>query len=198
MLLPQEIHALDASAIQAYNARAKNKFQLHVDMGPSPYEGDIENSPIVLLLANPGFDHTSSLQDHQFAAPGWPLSGLHEQAPIGMRNWWRPRLRTLCADYGDKYIAGRIAALQINPWACANFDSSLRLPSRAKLLGIAEGAAKRGATLIVMRARRLWLESDILRAHPHLYGTKSPRCSYVTERNLGMEAWGKIRDALER
>ena len=195
-MLLREIHEGDIGAIDRYNAKAQDQFKLRPELGPCPFEGDIQSSPIVLLLANPGFDENSSLGDHKFKAEGWPLAGLHTNAPKGMRDWWRPRLRVLCEKYGDQYISSKVAALQLNPWASTNFDASLRLPSQSKMLEIAEGAARRGAILLVMRAARQWLESDLLRAHPHLYGTKSPRCSYVTEPNLGAEVWGKINAAL--
>ena len=90
----------------------------------------------------------------------------------------------------------KVAALQINPWASTNFDATVRLPSQSKMLELAERAAERGAILLVMRAARLWLESDVIKNYPHRYSTKSPRCSYVTEANLGGEAWEKINAAL--
>lgn len=195
-MLLREIHEADFDAIGRYNANAKEQFKLRTELGPCPFEGDIRAAPIVLLLANPGFDKKSTVDDHKFKAEGWPLSGLHSDAPVGMRDWWRPRLRALCERFGDKYVSSKIAALQLNPWASTNFDSSLRLPSQDKMLRIAEDAAERGAIILVMRAARQWLESDVLRAHPHRYGTKSPRCSYVTEPNLGAEAWAKINAAL--
>jgi len=196
-LLIQEIHEFDIEAVGRYNAKAKDQFKLRPELGPCPFEGDIQTSPIVLLLANPGFDESSTLDDHKFKAEGWPLAGLHSDAPKGMCGWWRPRLRVLCEKYGDQYVSSKVAALQLNPWASTNFDSSLRLPSQDRMLEIAEGAAKRGAILLVMRAARQWLESDVLRKHEHRYGTKSPRCSYVTEANLGAEAWGKVNAALD-
>lgn len=195
-MLLREIHESDIEAIEQYNAKAKDQFKLRPELGPCPFEGDIRTSPIVLLLANPGFDENSSLDDHKFKAEGWPLAGLHSSAPKGMSGWWRPRLRVLCEKYGDQYVSSKVAALQLNPWASTNFDGSLRLPSQSKMLEIAEDAARRGAILLVMRAALQWLESDVLRTHPHRYRTKSPRCSYVTEANLGAEAWDKINAAL--
>ena len=195
-MLLHEIHSSDVDTIARYNAKAQEHFKLRAELGPCPFEGDIETSPVVLLLANPGFDERSSLDDHKFKVDGWPLASLHHSAPEGMRDWWRPRLRALCERYGDQYISSKVAALQINPWASTNFDSGLRLPSQSKMLEIAEGAARRGAVLLVMRAARLWLESDVVQAYPLRYCTKSPRCSYVSEANLGAEAWRKINVAL--
>ena len=197
-MLVHEICGADMAAIERYNSTAKEPFKLRTELGPSPFEGDIESSPIVLLFANPGFDETSSTADHHFTIDGWPLAGLHQRAPVGMRDWWRPRLRVLCERYGDQYISTKVAALQINPWASMKFDANLRLPSRRTMLEIAEGIVRRGAILVVMRAERQWLESDLLRTYRHRYRTRAPRCSYITEPNLGSEAWAKINSELSQ
>lgn len=193
-----EIHNLDIDYIASYNAKAKDQYRLRTELGPCPHEGNINSSPIVLLLANPGFDDNSSVDDHKFYIDGWPLAGLHETAPSGMKDWWRPRLRVLCERYGHQYISTKVAALQVNPWASTQFDSDLNLPSQGKMLEIAETAVQRGAILIMMRAAKFWLKSDVLRNHPLLYTTKSPRCSYLTEANLGAEAWREINFALQQ
>ena len=195
-MLLQEIYNSDIEAIRRYNSQAREQFKIRTELGPCPFEGDINSSPVVLLFANPGYDATSSIDDHKFKVDGWPLSGLHPKAPSGMRDWWIPRLRDLCKRYGDQYISTKVAALQINPWASTNFDSDIRLPSRSKMLELAESAAKRDAVIVIMRAERLWLESDCIKNYPHRYSTKSKRCSYITEGNLGNEAWKKINDVL--
>lgn len=184
--------------IANYNVTANGQYRLRTELGPCPHEGDINSSPIVLLLANPGFDEKSSSNDHKFFIDGWPLGGLHDTAPHGMRGWWQPRLRVLCERYGHQYISTKVAALQVNPWASTKFDGGLTLPSQQRMLEIAESAVERGAILIIMRAAKFWLKSALVRNHPSLFTTKSPRCSYVTEANLGAEAWLKINSVLEK
>jgi hypothetical protein len=193
-----EIRRLDMDHITNYNVRASEQYRLRTELGPCPNEGDINSSPIVLLLANPGFDENSSIDDHKFFVDGWPLGGLHDSAPLGMRDWWQPRLRVLCERYGHQYISTKVAALQVNPWASTKFDSNLNLPSQQKMLELAEVAVERGAILIMMRAAKFWLKSTSVRNHPSLYTTRSPRCSYVTEANLGAQAWFEINSALQR
>lgn len=186
----------DLTAIERYNARASEKYRLHPEMGPCPHEGNIDTAPVVLLLANPGHDATSTLDDHHFRIDGWPLAGLHQNAPVGMSGWWRPRLRSLCQRYGEQFISQNVAALQINPWASAKYDENLRLPSRSVLLGLAEAAAGRGAALIMIRASKAWLESGVLRQYEHIYRTNSALSSYVSEGNLSPEAWAYINEKL--
>lgn len=193
----EDIYKADIEAVLRYNMRASSLRALHPELGPSPYEGNIARAPVVLLLANPGFDERSSLLDHTFTAEGWPLAGLHESAPPGMRDWWRPRLRLLGERFGWQYVANRVAAMQLTPWASSKFDANLRLPSRAQLLKMAGAAARRGAVLIAMRQPALWQQDPDVRIHPDFYPTRSPLCSFVTPGNVGEQAWDRICQVMQ-
>lgn len=184
-------------AVERYNLKAKAHHILQTSMGPSPFEGDIYHSPVVLLLANPGFDEKSSQDDHHFRADGWPLAGLNDAAPVGMRSWWQPRLRQLCKIHGSRKVASNVAALQINPWASTQYHDTIRLPSQMLLLGLAEAAARRGAIIVMMRASKKWLTSSIIKEHAELFRTKSPRCSYVSEGNLQPHVWKLINEKID-
>lgn len=188
---------VDGAAIDAYNNRVVNEgYLLHPELGPSAFEGDLDNAPIVLLLANPGYDETTTKDDHSFARPGWPLGGLHPEAPAGLRNWWTARLGSLISRFGAQLVSQRVACLQLTPWASGRFDDGLRLPSRQRLLETAERVAQRGALLLVMRGERLWLEAPAVRAHPRRYRANSWRCSHVSEGNLPPDAWRQVLGAL--
>jgi len=189
--LADEIRRIDLSEIERYNLRARAEYRLHVELGPCPYEGDIASAPIVLLLANPGFDKTSTLQDHTFEHNGWPFAGLHPDAPKGVRDWLEKRLLGLIKEFGAQHVSQSIAALQITPWASKKFDSDLRLPSREQMLKLAEDATARGALIIVMRAEKLW-DQDERVAHGRWLKTKNPRCSYVSMGNLGEDGWRSV------
>lgn len=127
----------DAEAIESYNRKAPERFKLHAELGPSPFEGDVEAASVVLLLANPGFDEKSTLHDHTFRRDGWPLAGLHREAPSGLSDWWPQRLKALTDKFGTQHVSRHIAALQLTPWASNKFDASLRLPSRTRVLALA-------------------------------------------------------------
>lgn len=183
---------MDGVAIARYNAKAHGKRCLQTQLGPSRYEGAVETAPVILLLANPGFDETSCVGDHQFSVDGWPLSGLHPTAPVGMRDWWRPRLRKLCEIHGEQKVAQNVAAIQINPWASTKFDSNLLLPSRAAQIRLAESAAERGAVLVIIRAAAIWRGSEIIDRHSNTYRTNSYLSSFITPGNLPAQAWLEI------
>ena len=188
----------DAEAIELYNRKVPEKFKLHTELGPSPFEGDIRAASVVLLLANPGFDETSTLHDHTFRRDGWPLAGLHHEAPLGLREWWPKRLKALTEKFGVQHVSRQVAALQLTPWASSKFDTSLRLPSRTRLLKLAAKVAQRGAVLLVMRAERHWENSELVKHSLNRYRANSWLCSYVTQGNLPAAAWEKVNTALER
>jgi hypothetical protein len=199
LLAQENIARLDSSEIVRYNhnPRTADCYKLRTGLGPCAFEGDIDAARIVLLLANPGFDTTSTQDDHSFRRDGWPLAGLHPEAPVGLRDWWHKRLRGLIATVGAQAVSQCVAALQITPWASNEFDSGLCLPSRRVILSAASSLAKRNAILIIMRAERLWLASNAVDKSLNRFRVKSWRCSYVSEGNLGREAWRQMVSTIE-
>ena len=195
-LTSERLFALDSARLAIYNGRTSAKFQLHPELGPSPYEGDIDSAPVILLLANPGFDSTSTLDDHYFKRDGWPLSGLHPDAPPGLRKWWRARLNHLILQFGVQRVSQCVACIQITPWASPKFDAALRLPSRDLLLHAANQCAARGAVMLVMRAERLWLQAATLRASQRRFRVNSWLSSYVSPGNLPENAWPRVVEAI--
>ena len=195
-LSSERLSSLDGTKLASYNNRVGLEYQLRSELGPSAYEGDIDSAPVVLLLANPGFDETSTLDDHHFQRDGWPLSGLHPDAPPGLRNWWRARLDQLIVQFGAQRVSQRVACIQITPWASPKFDDSLDLPSRELLLEAANQCAARGAVMVVMRAERLWLQAEALRTTPLRFRVNSWRSSYVSPGNLPEIAWRSVVEAI--
>lgn len=49
-LLMNEIQKIDTQHVIEYNKRAKEEHKLHLEMGPSPFEGDIENAQLFYYL----------------------------------------------------------------------------------------------------------------------------------------------------
>ena len=189
---------VDIAAIEAYNRRAPAKFTLHPEMGPSPFEGNIESASVVLLLSNPGFDSSSTTADHQFKRNGWPLAGLHPDAPSGLRGWWTARLKPLISEFGAQVVSNQVAAMQLTPWASPKFDSSLRLPSRMRVLELVGNVAARGAVIVVMRSQALWCESERVANAANRHRVNSWRSSYVSPGNLSATGWQAVRAALHQ
>ncbi|WP_233850970.1 hypothetical protein [Paraburkholderia sp. HD33-4] len=154
---------LDRAAVQAYNARicgtkAAENYWLHEEMGPHPYDGDIRTARVILLLANPGYDSTSTLSDHRYRAEGWPMSSLHSGAAKGMRDWVAPKVAGLVERFGAQHIAKHVCMAQIHPWASANFDEKFDCPSKAVIAALVRQAHERGAIVVAGRQYGYWDE----------------------------------------
>ena len=189
----------DRDAIRVYNASASEDMQLHHELGASPYDGDFSRAPIVMLLANPGYDETAGANDHGFEREGWPLAGLHPEAPPGLRLRWHARLAALVDAFGAQHVANSVLALHINPWASRRFDSTLRLPSRRRMLHLAGDAVGRGALMMVLRAAELWTEHPEIAALPstHRVHARSWRAAHVHPDNIGDDAWVAVCERIE-
>ena len=185
-LLQEEICRLDAQKIDTYNSKRKvgSKFLLQKEIGPCPYEGDIEQARIVLLLANPSFtpnknNGTSySLEnDHKRneLQREWGIFSLQDDSNEAMRNWWRENLKQL------QQMSNRIAALQINAWASEQFDDSCKLESFSIMQAIAHEFAMRDVIFVVCRRYKQW--SEIL-GRSDMYRLNSYRRAYISKKNL--------------
>ena len=62
----------------------------------------------------------------------WPLAALHQDAPLGLYDWWHDRLAALIAAFGERHVANAVAGLFLTPWPSEAFDPRLRLPSRRR------------------------------------------------------------------
>jgi hypothetical protein len=54
----------------------------------------------------------------------------------------------------------------------------------------------RGAVMVVMRAEKLWLEAEALRATQLRYKVNSNLTSYISPGNLPPEAWQSVFEAV--
>ena len=193
-LLQEEICRLDDHKIDAYNAKRKvgSKFLLQKEIGPCPYEGDIEQARIVLLLANPSFtpnknNGTSySLEnDHKRneLQREWGIFSLQDDSNEAMRNWWRENLKQLQqeSELSWHQMSNRIAALQINAWASEQFDDSCKLESFSIMQAIAHEFAMRDVIFVVCRRYKQW--SEIL-GRSDMYRLNSYRRAYISKKNL--------------
>jgi len=197
--LAETIARADYDAIAAHNAKAAAPRRLRDDLGPFPYDGDLARAPLVLLVASPACDMSATRKDAQSVRRGWPLSGLHPDAPSALRSLWHARLSGLIEAFGAQHVANSVAALPLTPWACDEFDERLRLPSRREMLALAGAAAARGALVLLTAGDALWTESPEIanltleqRFHP-----RSFRSTHVSVENLGAAAWHAVCRRIE-
>jgi hypothetical protein len=196
-LRSESITAVDLACVQDYNQRASSKFRLRTELGPLAYEGDLENARVALLLSNPGFGEESTLESLNFTRDGWPLSGIHPDAPLGTLKWQRRLLKHLISLVCSQLVSQRVAKLELTPWASVAFDRKLRLPSRRLVLDAAAELARRGIPLVVLRSEELWLEEPSVAGSPHRYRVNNWRSASVSPGNLTQEGWMAVSRAIQ-
>lgn len=195
-----EYIALDREAVSRFNARHRGtNYELQVARGPSYGAGDIEAARVVLLYANGGYDpEVDELKPVEFSVPGWPLTWLSpESAKVhpGAHRWLSSRLRELVEKFDAQFIAQQVANLNIVPWSSTQYHARCLLPSREVQLRLARAAAARGAILVAVRARSAW--EPVLRDYPdQVVKVRNPRCSHISQGNLGEEGWQRVIEAL--
>ena len=165
-------------------------------MGPELSSGDPSTASVLLLMNNPGFDPaTSDPSEHTLEFPGWPLAGLHPDAPPSLRQWYMRPFGELVRRYGAQYVAQRVALVQLCPWASESFDSGLVLPSRAHQIELARAAGERGAALVIGRSISIW--SAALEGLP-LHFARNPRNPALSPGGLSPDGWQAVQSAMER
>lgn len=189
----------DAVELEKYNNKSNSKYHLHREIGPCPFEGNLDEVRVVLLLANPSYAPATegsishSLEDdheRKIWQSGWGIFSLHEDANPAMRDWWRANLKALQIDTGLswKIISNRIAALQINPWASELFDSGCsKLPSiNGTMRAIAkEFIQKENLIFVICRREKQWTQilNDAGNKNEK-FRLNSLRRAYITPGNL--------------
>lgn len=201
------IQEIDDGALRKHNERHAQGTPYHFEVGmtPCPFEGNLLEARVILLLANPQFIESSTPADHNPDFAGytdWGIWGLSLQSNKSIHEWWRNRLRTLVDDPRDeeqwRELSGRMASLQVIPWASKKFHDANGLPSKMLMAQTVKALVEHDPTkiFIVMRQRRFW-EIALHDTPAALLYTKNSRASYVTERNLrGSDAWNNITETV--
>ncbi|MFT0174630.1 hypothetical protein ACLKMY_37775 [Paraburkholderia mimosarum] len=194
---PVHLADLDREAIARYHAipGLNDAYRLHTELGPQPFEGDIANARVVVLMNNPGLGPDSTPDDHRFHRDGWPYASLHADAPEGMRSYSAPRFADLIAEFGAQHISNRLAMLQIHPWASAALDRSKRfsLPSQALAIAHARAAIERGALVLIGRGAWYWLPALGL-TRGDLFENSNGRNPYWNRTSIPREVYALMRE----
>ena len=122
---------IDREQIHEYNAPLNAEHKVVLSSVPEPFIGDPSSALVVLLLLNPGHDHTDlqshlredfkealfkNLRHESQAYPFYPLTPAFRDT--GSARWWRRRLGGLIGASGldEKAIARRLLAIEWFPY----------------------------------------------------------------------------------
>jgi hypothetical protein len=189
---------MDSSALEKHNFKylTGSPYHLYKSMNPCPFEGDLANTRVILLLANPGINGEDTRPDnHCISAPGYGLKNL---SPDCESDWYRKRFKTLLDRHTEddwKWLSHRMAMVQIVPWASKRW-MNVDLPSRELMIQTVQYVAKvnPGALFVVMRQQKFWTVT--LDGHAEYIVHHRPRNSYITERNFGSKSFRLIKERI--
>lgn len=185
----EEIHELDKLWFEKNNCNPNSPYWLNHELGPCPFEGNLLEAKVILLLANPHLTQNSLFLDHNPTdMEGWGLWGLDDGKGYSVTSWWRPRLKSFIKDQNKndlwKQLSLKVASIQLIPWASRNFPP-YKLPSIELMIDTVKLLAEydKNKVFIVCRQRNIW-DKALTGASNTKYFLRNARCSYITRNNL--------------
>jgi len=176
---------------------------LKLDQVPVPFVGDPRQASVVLLGLNPGWTPLTPVAEkgeyaeqnrlcltYASRVPFFSLDEALVQTPGYL--WWSRRLRLVIERCGIELVSRGVACVEWFPYHSASFRRLPSLiPSQTYGFELVRAAAKRGALIILMRSRDLWLSAAPELETADVLSLRVPRSPYVTPANL--EAGGFLR-----
>jgi len=200
----------DEELIDAYNNRYQGTiYEVLLNEIPSPYIGD-PKAPVILLNLNPGYSPNDQVSQklenfrkvakanlfHQFYNyPYYVLDPSLEGTPSGYA-WFMQKLNPLmrATNLTAQELSERLFTVEYFPYHSVKYGwCNGILPSQKYTINLVEEAIIRGAIIIIMRGKKIWLEaiSELIK-YPKVYTLNSQQNVTVSERNIGSEAFSEV------
>ena len=199
-----QIDTEDREFLNTFNP-INEKHRPQKNLQPCPFEGNLKNAKVILLLANPGFIPTdkpnaSDVSDHdRDGFDDWGLWGLSSKTKSSMHGWWRKRLKSFVRNIDSeeewRQLSLKVASVQAVPWASEQFHEINGLPSKEIIANLVKELSDE-KYFVIMRQRSYWSEILMNRSKEQIMLTKNPRCSYLSEGNMGSVDFKKLYSLL--
>jgi len=200
---PPFVLADDKRAIEAFNQKAKKPYFIQTNMLPEPFVGSL-NAPVFILQLNPG----AGGGEEDFALHRQPefqrrVRACHHQLPSQFPHyfldpdtegpgaqWTRQKLKPLIEAFGIRVVASGVCVLEYFPYHSKNFaHARLSVPSQTFTFEALRAAVGRGATIIIVRGRKLWEKAvPELSAHALVFETSSKQNVVISPKNCRFDA----------
>jgi len=194
----------DRIVVDCFNENAKEEYRIHTEIMPAPFMGNVLDSPVLLLLLNPGFDEEEERKgyyklfrdywekeiQHEHPVPDLPLFCLEDKY-TQFSDYWKRRLRFLIEATSKEKVAQNVALVQFFPYHTKKYKtipkriSTDYLASQQYNFHLVEKAIEREATIIMLRGKEQWCESvPLLTEYKNLSFTNSYLNTYLSKGNL--------------
>jgi hypothetical protein len=194
----------DEPYISVYNQHASTDHKIITNILPEPFLGNIADAKVVLLNLNPGFDEKDLFwhKQQEFVSEN-RKDLLHESDPpfyllntkfrdSGGFIWWRAHLKQFISQFGLDSIARSFICIEYFPYHSKHYKQMPVIPSQMYSFYLVREAMKRKLPIIIMRGKRLWLESvPDLSKYPYSV-LNSPWKGYISENNMPEETYDTI------
>lgn len=204
---PKQDHLIlndDRIVVDRFNENAKEEYRIHTEIMPAPFMGNVLDSPVLLLLLNPGFDEEEERKDyyklfrhywekeiqHEHPVPGLPLFCLEDKY-TQFSDYWKKRLRFLIEATSKEKVSQNVALVQFFPYHTKKYKpipkriSTDYLSSQQYNFHLVEKAIEREATIIMLRGKKQWCEAvPLLNGHNNVSFTNSYLNTYLSKGNL--------------
>lgn len=195
-----------------FNQIADNNHKLQLDVLPEPFIGN-PDARIVLLSLNPGFDKSDhehhARQDFseviwrnlRHEASEYPFYYLDPKfRDTGGAVWWLKKLRVLIEDTSLEAVAQGLFCVELFGYHSINYrpiPKRIRqepLPHQHYGSQLVRQAMERGAEIVIMRSKKIWLESVPELVNYPVHTLRNPQNPTVSPGNL--EGYGRVRDLI--
>jgi hypothetical protein len=184
-------------------------YDLHLELLPSPFSGNIDTAKVVMLLLNPGYIGAES--DIELR------SSVLQQAFLDNLDPQKSKLFAIAPEFdwtaGGKWLQEKLAGLfkagvshddiyknfmivEYFPYHSATFNvkPGTELPSQKYSFELVEKAIDKGAMILLMRGKNWWYDAvPRLEKYPNLIKKpNSLRNVVISENNLGKDNFNKL------
>ena len=169
---PPYVLQCDSDTISGYSAKAKEDYKFHLNVLPEPFIG-FPKAPVVLLNLNPGFDDRDPeahkrpdfqgllRRNYGHGSSDFPFFFLDPcLTDTPGVEWWESKLKWLLEDFNRMQRARSLLCVEYFPYHSRRFRwaKKLKVDSQHYGFGLVRSAIDRKAVIVIMRARRLWIE----------------------------------------
>lgn len=192
-------------------------YNLHIELLPQPYFGNVISAKVVCLLLNPGYSRTEdiveldcrklqqALRDNLDSTTSWLVHLDDEFDWTSGGQWFRQKIFNPLSRHGVTCdgLNRNFAVVEYFPYYSSTFDIKLNKPLESQHYGfeLVRQAISNNATILLMRGKKLWRQAVPELVHYQKSGDyitpHSSRNVILSEKNLGKENFTKIVEALK-
>jgi hypothetical protein len=203
----------DLKVIEKFNKsfrteKTKDEFQIHFQIHPSHYTGNVENAKVLLLATNPGY--VESEIDTLYKLPAFHKEMIQnlnfetktfinlDKERIEQGKYWQQKTKQLREDVGNNDIVyEKMALIQFFPYHSKKFRKIAKkyfengeeyLKTQKFAFELIKSAIKNNKKIIILRSKKEWYkaipELKLYKEEGGVFEISNYRQPYITPKNL--------------